>query len=133
MDEVLEYIRECGVCVLASAAGGAPHAAPLTGVCAFEGHLYVRVDKHSAEYRYLKEDPAAEICALHPDKSWIRVTGCLTEDSSAGALRAMEESCRDTLSDFPAAAGGAMAVFRLGPARAEVHELIGTRREWRME
>lgn len=130
MREVLEYLKECGVFFIAADEGGRPGLAPFSEVCGFEGHIYIMAEKDTDTYRQLKASPLIAIGAVHPDKSWIRISGRLTEDDREAPRRAMQESCRDTLTNVEVKEDSAMTVFRLEAAHAEVQEAIGKRRSW---
>ncbi len=130
MDEVLEYLKECGVFFIAADKDGAPLAAPFREVCAFDGHICVMVDRDTERYQWLKGASAVAIAAVHPDKSWIRITGCLTEDPREEARRAMDASFRDTLTNVEVKEDSTMTVFFLTKAHAVVYEAIGKRQEW---
>lgn len=130
MDEVLEYLRECGAFFIAADRNGAPLAEPFREFCAFDGHICIMVDRDTERYQWLKEAPAVAIGAVHPDKSWISITGRLAEDPREEARRAMDESFRDTLTNVEVKKDSTMTVFRLEEAHAVIHEEIGSRQEW---
>lgn len=111
MVDAVEYLRECGVFFVAAAG---PHAAPFSTAAEFEGHLYVWIGKDSPVYAALAADPRAEIAAVHPDKSWLSISGRLTEDSRPEA----------------AASAARCAPFRLERGRAVRHHIMGETEEW---
>ncbi len=130
MDEVLEYLKECGVFFIAADKDGAPLAAPFREVCAFDGHICVMADRDTERYEWLKGASRIAIAAVHPDKSWIRITGDLAEDPREEARRAMDASFRETLTNVEVAEDSTMTVFCLTKAHAVVYEEIGKRQEW---
>lgn len=129
MERTVEYLRECGVFFVAAADGGRPCVEPVGEAGLFDGAVYISVRRETALYRALKKNAAAEIAAMHPDKSWLSVTGRLAEDCRPEALAAMAESGRDTLSAV-CVRDGDRAVFRIEGGRAVMHELIGRTQTW---
>ena len=125
MVDAVEYLRECGVFFVAAAG---PHATPFSTAAEFEGHLYVWIGKDSPVYAALAADPRAEIAAVHPDKSWLSISGRLTEDSRPEAAAALSEAAREGLA--PAASAARCAPFRLERGRAVRHHIMGETEEW---
>ena len=64
-------------------------------------------------YRQLKENPLAEVCAMHPDGTWIRINGNVMWDDSREAKVAMLEQNPDLRSMY-SEDDGKMEVFYLG-------------------
>lgn len=130
MQEILEYLKECGSFFIAVSINGRPYVRPFTEVCGFEGRLYFMVSRDSDMYMYLKGSPLVDICALHPDKSWISIAGMLEADDRASVLAAIREDRKDTLSSLYTKDDGRMATFFLRKGKAVVSETIGVRQEW---
>lgn len=128
MERTLEYLEECGVFFVA-AGGERPCVCPLASACWYDGALYILVRRESPLYGALKKDAAVSIAAVHPDKSWLSVTGRLVEDARPEAAAAMQARAKDTLSAVYDG-GGEGAVFRLEGGRAVVREIIGRTQEW---
>ena len=86
------------------------------------------IGKDSPVYAALAADPRAEIAAVHPDKSWLSISGRLTEDSRPEAAAALSEAAREGLA--PAASAARCAPFRLEWGRAVRHHIMGETEEW---
>lgn len=132
MEEILEYLKQCGTFFIAVAVNERPFVRPFTEVCGFEGRLYFMVRKSSDMYIYLAQSRAVDICALHLDKSWISIAGELTEDNRPAVAAAIREDRRNTLSTLHTYTGaeGDTAAFFLRRGKAVVSETIGVRQEW---
>jgi len=88
MQEVYEFLKECGVYYLATVEDGQPRVRPFGTVDLFEGKLYIQTGKVKPVSRQLKENPKAEICGFK-DGKWIRVSGKLIEDDRVEARKHM--------------------------------------------
>lgn len=129
MERTLEYLRECGVFFVAASDGTRPCVQPLACAGWFDGGVYVMVHRDTALYRSLARNASAEIAAVHPDKSWIAITGRLAEDCRPETAAALAESGKDALSAVYAG-GGDDAPFRIEGGHAVLHEIIGRTQEW---
>lgn len=84
MQEVYDFLKECGVYYLATADGDQPRVRPFGTVDLFEGRLYIQTGKSKEVARQLKANPRAEICAFM-DGTWLRVAGRLIPDERVEA------------------------------------------------
>lgn len=88
MQEVYEFLKNCGTYYLATVEGDQPRVRPFGTVCIFEGKLYIQTGKVKNVSRQLQANPKAEICAC-TDGKWLRVTGKLIRDDRVEAKRYM--------------------------------------------
>ena len=79
MNEVYEFLKQCGAYYLATVEGDQPRVRPFGTVEIFEGRLYIQTGKVKPVSRQLLANPKAEICAFK-DGKWLRVTGRLVRD-----------------------------------------------------
>lgn len=79
MNEVLKFIKDCGVYYLATVDNGRPKVRPFGTLEIFENHLYIQTGKKKDVSKQIKENPYVEICAFK-DGKWIRLSGKLVED-----------------------------------------------------
>ena len=88
MQEVLEFLKACGVYYLATVDGDEPKVRPFGTAEIFEGRLYIQTGKKKDCYKQLLADPHAEICCFK-DGTWLRLKGKLIPDDRVEAKKDM--------------------------------------------
>ena len=88
MQEVYEFLKNCGTYYLATVDGDQPRVRPFGTVDIFEGKLYIQTGKVKPVSRQLASNPKAEICAFSKGQ-WVRVSGRLLNDDRREAKVAM--------------------------------------------
>lgn len=81
MEEVKEFIKNCGAYFLATVDGDQPRVRPFGTVDIFEGKLYIQTGKCKNVSKQIQSNGKVEICAM--DKSgakWVRLSGTLVQD-----------------------------------------------------
>lgn len=81
MEEVKEFIKNCGAYFLATVEGDQPRVRPFGTVDIFEGKLYIQTGKCKNVSKQIQSNGKVEICAM--DKSgakWVRLSGTLVRD-----------------------------------------------------
>lgn len=91
MNEVLEYLQDCGTFYLATVEGDQPHVRPFGAVCEFEGKLYIVTNNQKDIYKQMKANKKVEISAMN-NGTWIRLNGVVKEDTRCEARVAMMEA-----------------------------------------
>ena len=86
MQEVQNFLKECGVYYLATIDKNKPRVRPFGTAEIFEGHLYIQTAKSKKVSKQIKENPYVEICAFK-DGEWIRISGKLVEDDRIEAKK----------------------------------------------
>lgn len=84
MQEVYDFLKECGVYYLATVEGDQPRVRPFGTVDIFEGKLYIQTGKVKDVSKQLQANPKAEICAF-AEGTWLRVAGKLVRDDRVEA------------------------------------------------
>ncbi len=79
MEEILEFVKDCGVYYLATVDDGKPRVRPFGTFEMFENHLYIETSKKKNVSKQIQKNPYVEICAYKGDK-WIRISGKLVRD-----------------------------------------------------
>ena len=79
MQEVYEFLKNCGTYYLATVDGDQPRVRPFGTVDIFEGKLYIQTGKVKDVSKQLLKNPKAEICAF-ANGTWVRVAGELIPD-----------------------------------------------------
>ena len=88
MEEVLEFLKDCGVYYLATIDNDKPRVRPFGTAEVFEGHLYIQTGKKKDVYKQILDNPNVEICAFK-DERWIRISGNLIPDDRIEAKKDM--------------------------------------------
>ena len=88
MQEVYEFLKNCGTYYLATVDGDQPRVRPFGTVDIFEGKLYIQTGKVKDVSKQLQKNPKAEICAF-ANGTWVRVAGELIRDDRIEAKQHM--------------------------------------------
>ena len=88
MEEVYNFLKECGVYYLATVEGDQPRVRPFGTAEIFEGHLYIQTGKKKNVYKQIMDNPNVEICGFNNGK-WIRISGKLISDDRIEAKKYM--------------------------------------------
>ena len=88
MQEVYEFLKNCGTYYLATVDGDQPRVRPFGTVDIFEGKLYIQTGKVKDVSKQLQKNPKAEICAF-ANGTWVRVAGELIRDDRIEAKKHM--------------------------------------------
>lgn len=91
MQEVYEFLKQCGTYYLATVEGDQPRVRPFGTIDIFEGKLYIQTGKVKEVSKQLQANPKAEICAFGSGK-WLRVAGKLIRDDRREAKEHMLEA-----------------------------------------
>ena len=89
MQEVYEFLKQCGTYYLATQDGDQPRVRPFGTVAIFEDKLYIQTGKVKDVYKQLKASPKIEICGVQEGGKWIRVAAVAVEDDRLEAKQHM--------------------------------------------
>ena len=81
MQEVYEFLKECGVYYLATIDNTKPRVRPFGTVDLFDNKLYIQTSKEKNVSKQIALNPNVELCAFNNEK-WIRLSGKLIRDDS---------------------------------------------------
>ena len=88
MEEVLKFLKECGVYYLATIEDGKPRVRPFGTAEIFENHLYIQTGNKKDVFKQIQKNPNVEICAFK-DGKWLRLRGILKRDDRYEARKDM--------------------------------------------
>lgn len=88
MEEVLKFLKECGVYYLATVEDGKPRVRPFGTAEIFENHLYIQTGNKKDVFKQIQKNPNVEICAFKEGK-WLRLRGILKQDDRYEARKDM--------------------------------------------
>ena len=94
MNEVYEFIKECGTYYLATVDGDQPRVRPFGTVDIFDGKLGIQTGKKKDVAKQLLANPNAELCCFK-DGKWLRVSGKLILDDRREAKKHMLDNYPD--------------------------------------
>lgn len=81
MQEVQNYLKECGAFYIASVDGDQPRVRPFGVSEIINGRLYIMTGKVKDVFKQMDANGKFEICALKPSGSeWMRLSGTLVND-----------------------------------------------------
>ena len=80
MEEVKNFIKECGAYFLATVDGDQPRVRPFGTIEIFEGKLYIQTGKSKDVSKQIQKNGKVEICAMNKAGKWLRVAGTLVRD-----------------------------------------------------
>ncbi|MBQ8399958.1 MAG: pyridoxamine 5'-phosphate oxidase family protein [Clostridia bacterium] len=112
MNEVYEFLKQCGAYYLATAEGDQPRVRPFGTVDLFDGKIYIQTGKVKAVAKQLKSNSKVEIAAMAQDGRWIRITARAVIDERTEAQEHMLEA-------YPSL----KAMYRPGDGNTEVYYL----------
>ena len=88
MEEVLTFLKGCGVYFLGTVDGDKPRVRPFGTAEIFENHLYIQTGKKKDVYKQIEKNNNVEICS-YKDGRWIRIEGKLIPDDRVEAKKYM--------------------------------------------
>ena len=88
MEEIVKFLKECGVYYLATVEDGKPRVRPFGTSEIFENKLYIQTGKKKDVYKQIEANPYVELCAFK-DGKWLRVAGKLVADDRVEAKKDM--------------------------------------------
>ena len=88
MDEVVQFLKECGTYYLATADGDQPRVRPFGTAHVFEGKLYIQTGKSKDVSHQMLKNPKVELCAFQKGQ-WIRIQALAIEDDRVEARKSM--------------------------------------------
>ena len=80
MEEIKNFIKECGAYFLATVDGDQPCVRPFGTIEIFEGKLYIQTGKSKNVSKQIQANGKVEICAMNKAGKWLRVAGTLVRD-----------------------------------------------------
>ncbi len=93
MDEILNFLKESGCFFVATCDGDQPRVRPFGFFMEYEGRLYLSSGKHKSFFSQVCHNCKVELCALKPNKEWMRVSGVtVVDDRPEVKERALEHS-----------------------------------------
>ena len=88
MEEVYDFLKECGVFFLATEDGEQPRVRPFGAINVYEGKLYIQTGKIKNVSKQMQDNPNVELCG-YIDGKWIRVEGTVVRDERIEAKESM--------------------------------------------
>lgn len=93
MEEILRYLKECGVYYLGTFDGEQVRVRPFDTIDLFDGKLYIQTARKKEVARQMHAFPKVELCVFG-DGKWLRVAATAVADDR-------EEVCRHMLEAYP--------------------------------
>ena len=94
MQEVYEFLKNCGTYYLATVEGDQPRVRPFGTIDLFEEKLYIQTGKSKEVSKQIAQNPKVEICAFL-DGKWLRIACSLVRDDRIEAKEHMLDAYPD--------------------------------------
>ena len=117
MNEVYQYLKDCGTFYLATIDGDRPRVRPFGVVDIFEGKIYIQTGNVKNVFKQMQKNPKIEICAISKDETWMRVSATAVRDNRIEARQHMLDN-NPSLKKMYAADDGNCEVLYLKDATA---------------
>ena len=91
MQEVYDFLKNCGTYYLATVEGDQPRVRPFGTIDIFDGKLYIQTGKIKEVSKQIQANPKVELCCFN-GQEWLRLAGELVRDDRIEAKEAMLES-----------------------------------------
>lgn len=130
MNEVYQYLKDCGTFYLATCEGDQPRVRPFGVVDMFEGKVYIQTGNVKRVFAQMKNNPKIEICAVGKDGTWIRVSATAVRDDRIEARQHMLDE-NPELKSMYAADDGNCEVLYLKDATATIYSFTAEPRTFR--
>ena len=88
MQEVYEFLKQCGTFYIATCDENKPRVRPFGAINIFEGKLYIQTGKSKDVSKQMQINPNVEICAFK-DGVWLRLEGQVVRDDRIVAKESM--------------------------------------------
>jgi len=88
MNEVYEFLKNCGTYYLATVEGDQPRVRPFGTIDVFEDKLYIQTGKIKEVSKQIQANPKVELCAFG-EGTWVRLAGTLVRDDRVEAKQHM--------------------------------------------
>lgn len=122
MQDIISFIRDCGVFFVLTVDNNAPAGRPFGAIMENEGFLYIATADVKPVYQQLKTHKKMQILALKPGtRQWIRVNGIAEECNEVFIKRKMLEECPVLSKHYASAEAEHYNVFRISVDNCEFH------------
>lgn len=90
MEELYNFLKECGTYYLATVEGDQPRVRPFGTIDLFEDKLYIQTGKVKNVSKQIQANSKVEVCAFQPQTGcWVRICGDLVRDDRIEAKEHM--------------------------------------------
>ena len=110
MEEVYEFLKECGIYYIATVDGDQPRVRPFGTVLIFENKLYIQTGKVKGVSKQIRKNPRIELCSFSGDK-WIRVEAVAVEDDRIEPKQKMLDAYPQLKSMYSADDGNTQVLY----------------------
>ena len=123
MEQIYEYLKNCGIFYIATTEEDQPHVRPFGSVSIFEEHLYIVTTNEKKVFHQMLKNPKIEISAMY-NNSWSRLEAEVVYDHRRDARQAMWD--QNTLDPMYSVDNGKTEVFYLKNATATIYSATAT-------
>lgn len=91
MNQIVQFLKECGTFYLATLEGNQPRVRPFGAVLEWDGKIYLCTGNKKDVFAQILKNPKVEISGQNSSGSWIRIAAELIPDARKEAKIAMLE------------------------------------------
>lgn len=128
MNEVCEFLKNCGVYYIATVEGNQPRVRPFGTQSIYEGKLYIMSGHKKNVAKQIAANPKVEICAYDGKGEWLRVSATLVDDERVEAKQALID-LNPSLASMYSATDPNTAIYYLTNAEATFSSFAGGERK----
>ena len=110
MEEVYEFLKQCGTYYIATVDGDQARVRPFGTALIFENKLYIQTGKSKSVSKQIEKNPKIEICAVNAGK-WVRVEAVAVEDDRTEARQAMLDAHPNLKARYSADDGNCQVLY----------------------
>ena len=110
MQEIYDFLKQCGTYYLATVEKDQPRVRPFGTINLFEGKLYIQTGKVKPVSKQMTANPKVELCAMNGD-TWLRVAATAVEDDRVEARQNMLDNYPELQSMYSADDGNTQVVY----------------------
>jgi uncharacterized pyridoxamine 5'-phosphate oxidase family protein len=119
MEQIIQFLNECGAFYVATTENDQPRVRPFGAVMEFEGKLYICTNNTKRVYAQILANPLVELSGTSGNR-WIRVEGKVVPDHRVEAKAAMLEAC-PSLSNIYKLEDGIFEVLMFTEGKATIY------------
>jgi len=130
MNQIAQFLKDCGTFYLATVENDQPHVRPFGAVMEWDGKTYICTNNKKKVYAQMLENPKIEISATLGDK-WIRLIGTVATDPRSEAREAMLKAV-PSLSNMYKINDGVFEVLYFTDTKATIYSFTGKPEEFNL-
>jgi uncharacterized pyridoxamine 5'-phosphate oxidase family protein len=118
VNDVVQFLAQCGTFFVATADGDQPRVRPFGAVLEHGERIYFCTGNQKEFYKQCVKNPKTEICACNENGQWLRITGSIVFEKNTDVKRKFFDAMPGLGHIYQSADSPVFEVFCLQGARA---------------